>query len=175
MYSEQGVDMYVLPTLFSVDSEPRARELIAALQAVIDRHDVLRTSVLWEQLPRPVQVVQREVRLPIEHVSLDAASDARHQIQEWLRPERQRMDLRRAPLVQLKIAKDPHREQWYVLMQLHHIVVDGVSLRMVISEVITLIEGRPEILVEPVPYRNHVARALAHSRSRDPESFFRNK
>ena len=60
--------------LLSVSSRERLDELIAALQAVIDRHDVLRTAVLWEQLPRPVQVVYRRARLPVEEVALDRHS-----------------------------------------------------------------------------------------------------
>ena len=97
-------------------------ELIAALQAVIDRHDVLRTAVLWEQLPRPVQVVYRQARLPVEEIALDPARDALRadQASGWSR-ERQRLDLRQAPLMRLQVAADPHSEQWYALLQLHHI------------------------------------------------------
>ena len=49
-----GGDVYSRPMLLSVSSRERLNELVVALQAVIDRHDVLRTAVLWEQLPRPV-------------------------------------------------------------------------------------------------------------------------
>jgi len=38
--------------LLSLPSRERLEELIVALQAVIDRHDILRTALLWEQLPR---------------------------------------------------------------------------------------------------------------------------
>ena len=50
-------DTYVAVTLLSLASRDRLEDLIAALQGVIDRHDVLRSAVQWERLPRPVQVV----------------------------------------------------------------------------------------------------------------------
>src|SRR6185437_15118298 len=45
LLDQQGRDNYLLSTLLSVSSRQRLEELISALQAVIERHDVLRTAV----------------------------------------------------------------------------------------------------------------------------------
>ncbi|MDB6015101.1 MAG: amino acid adenylation protein, partial [Gammaproteobacteria bacterium] len=174
LLDEQGPDIYVLPTLLSVSSRERVEELIAAIQAVIDRHDVLRTAVLWEQLPRPVQVVHRQAVLSVEQFVLDRNRDPVEQVKEWLRPEWQQLDLRHAPLMRLQIASDPHSERWYALIQLHHIISDHVTAEAVIAEVVAHMEGRAEGLPELVPYRNHVAQTLAWSKDHD-EAFFRGK
>ena len=168
-------DAYVLQTVLSVSSRARVDELVAALRAVIARHDVLRTAVLWERLPRPVQVVYRQVSLPVEEIALDPGRAPMEQIQEWLQPRRQRLDLRQAPLLRLRLAADPHGAGWYVLLQSHHIVEDATSLAVMISEVVAHLENRADTLPASVPYRNHVAQALAYARNHDAETFFRTK
>jgi hypothetical protein len=171
----KGGDTYVLPTVLAMESRQRLDELIDALQSVIDRHDVLRTAVLWEQLPKPVQVVYRQATLPVQEWVLDADRDPTDQLREWSEPSRQRLDLRRAPLMRLQVAKDPQSEQWYVLLQVHHITSDHVTLEIVTSEVIAHLQGRGQAVPASVPYREHVAQALAYAQRHDAESFFREK
>nr|WP_161965687.1 non-ribosomal peptide synthetase [Steroidobacter cummioxidans] len=174
LMSEHG-DTYVVPTLLAVASRREVDELIAALQGVIDRHDVLRTAVLWEELPQPVQVVHRKSRLPVEEVVLDGARDVREQVASWLDAPTQIMDLRLAPLLRLRIAADPNCGQWFVLLTQHHIVSDNTSQAIVFSEIAAHLDGRSEVLPAPLPYRNHVAQALAYARTHDAEAFFRKK
>ena len=168
-------DAYLLSTVLSVSSRERLNDFVTALQAVIARHDVLRTAVLWEQLPRPAQVVYRRVSLPVGEIALDPNRDSMEQIQGWMKPERQRLDLRQAPLLRLQVARDPHGTGWYVLLQLHHLVGDATSLGLMISEVVANLEGHGEGLPPPMPYRNHVAQVLAYARTQNAEIFFRDK
>jgi amino acid adenylation domain-containing protein len=170
-----GVDAYSRPVLLSLASQDTLQRFIQALQQVIDRHDILRTAVLWEHLPRPVQVVHRRATLPVEHLVLDAQRDPLAQLQEHLQPQRQRLDLRQAPLLRLQVAADPRGGQWFALLQTHHLVFDNESLQVLFAEVMACVEGRAQELPEPVAYRNYVAQALAAARAHDAEEFFRGK
>jgi aryl carrier-like protein len=119
LLDQQGGDPYVLSVMLSVTSRERLDELIGALQSVIDRHDVLRTAVLWEQLPQPVQVVYRQASLPVQEVVLEPGRDPREQMREWTQFQRQRLNLRRAPLMRFHTERSGTRWFrciiWYVI------------------------------------------------------------
>jgi amino acid adenylation domain-containing protein len=175
LLNEHGGDVYVVTTLLSLPSRDRLEDLIAGLQHVIDRHDTLRTAVLWERLPQPVQVVYRKATLPVEEITLDRGRDPADQIKQWMKPARHRLDLRQAPLMRLQTAADPRGGRWYALLQWHHLVNDHDSLETVCADVVNYIEGRAQGLSEPSPYRNHVAQIQAQMRTHDAEAFFRSK
>ena len=93
---ESEGDAYLLPSLMAFDTRERLDGFLAALQAVIARHDILRTSIAWEGLPEPVQVVWREAKLAIEEVVIaPEVGDSAEQLADTLRSET--LSNRRAP------------------------------------------------------------------------------
>src|SRR5262249_11214641 len=75
-----------------------------AWQFLVDRHDILRTAFVWQDLEEPVQVVGRKVRLPFTFEDWThlppQAQDAR--FEEYLRVDQERgYDLNRAPLMRV--------------------------------------------------------------------------
>jgi amino acid adenylation domain-containing protein len=175
LLERDGGDTYVVTTLLAVSSTQRLQDLIAALQLLIDRYDILRTAVLWERLVEPIQVVYRRATLPIGEIVIERDVDLQSQLLEWIKPERHRIDLRSAPLLRLQIAPNPSGEGWYALLLIHHIVDDAVSLQIMTAEVVAYLEGRRVELPQPVPYREHVAQALWHSRRDNAEAYFRER
>ena len=104
-------DAYVLPSLLAFDSRERLEGFLAALKAVIDRHDILRTAMVWEGLAQPVQVVWRQALLCRWRRSclIAAGGDAAEQLHERFDPRRFRLDVRQAPLMRGYIAQDEAR------------------------------------------------------------------
>ncbi len=175
LLDSRGGDTYIISTLLSISSRERLEALIAALQSVIDRHEVLRTAIFWEGLEKPVQIVYRHATLPVEQVVLDNLRDAVQQLREQMSPQRQRLDVRQSPLMRLRIAEDPKSGRWYGVLQVHHLVCDEVSLGVLLSEVRAHLTGHADSLPQAVPYRNHVGETLEFASRSDVERFFADK
>src|SRR5262249_48469219 len=94
-------DPYLYALLLSFDSRARVDAYLEALTAVISRHDILRTAVLWEELPEPVQVVWRKAALSVEEVKLDTVAGETGKELYARRP--QRMDVGQAPMLRTTI------------------------------------------------------------------------
>ena len=164
-------DPYLRTTLLSFDSRTRLDSYRMALQAVIDRHDILRTAILWDSLTEPVQVVVRKASLPVEEITLHAA-DAAEQFYASFNPRQYRMDVRRAPMLRLFIAYDKQNQRWLMIQLLHHLVDDEISIRLLREEIQTHLLGREKELPAAQPFRNLVAQARLGTSQQEHESFF---
>ena len=168
-------DTYLVSALYSFDTHGRLETFVSALQSVIDRHDILRTAVVWEGLPDPVQVVWRKAPLPVEAVKFDpAVGDVAQQMYERFHPRRNRIDVRQAPLLRAYISHDPVGQRWLLLIMLHHLVGDHTTLAVMHSEIEAHVLGRVGELPSPLPFRNFVAQARMGVNEEEHKAFFRN-
>ena len=159
LMGEEG-DPYLLSGLMEFDGRARLDGYLEALQAVIDRHDILRTSIAWEGLREPVQVVWRKAVLPVEEVELDADDgDAAKQLYERFNPRQHRMDVRQAPMLRVVICEDKTNGRWLMLKLMHHLAGDHTTLEVMREEVEAYLLGEGDRLAAPLPFRNFVARA----------------
>jgi amino acid adenylation domain-containing protein/non-ribosomal peptide synthase protein (TIGR01720 family) len=155
--------LYLVTLAWTLRGPLDAGALARAFQAVADRHTVLRTCFAWERLPRPLQIVRKQVRLTLEEHDLsalppDARPDAARRIEEDLAGRG--FDLTRAPLLRLalvRLAPDTHRLIWAS----HHLILDGWSLPIVVREAFAVYDalaaGREPQLDRPRPYGDFVA------------------
>jgi amino acid adenylation domain-containing protein len=173
LMGRQG-DPYLLNSVFSVESREQLDALLSALQAVIDRHDILRTAVQWEGVREPVQVVWRKAALPVEEVDLDSGGgDPVEQLRQRFDARHYRLDVRRAPLLQVSVARDERSNRWLILLLFHHIVMDRTALEIVQHEVEVHLRGEASALPAPLPFRNYVAQARLGVSREEHEAFFR--
>ncbi|HEV2962010.1 MAG TPA: amino acid adenylation domain-containing protein, partial [Candidatus Angelobacter sp.] len=169
-----GGDAYLIFGLLHFDSRERVDQYLNAMQKVVDRHDILRTCVLWEGLPQPVQVVQRRVALPVEEVELDQGEDeANQQLHDRFDPRKFKLDIRRAPLLRVYVAHDAADKRWLMVKLVHHLVGDNTSLRLIFQEIQAHLTGQVGQLPTPFPFRNQVAQALLRTKREEHEAFFR--
>ncbi|MDX3118309.1 non-ribosomal peptide synthetase [Streptomyces scabiei] len=156
LLAEGGEDAYVLRAALEFDTRERLDAFVEALQLVVDRHDIFRTSFVWEGLREPLQVVWRRAVLPVSEVTLGAdTTDPAAELQAIVGSS---MNLGHAPLLRVDYAALPGGG-WMALTRMHHTVRDHTALDVVLSEVRTIVAGRAADLPAPMPFRNFVAQA----------------
>ncbi|MFD1029738.1 amino acid adenylation domain-containing protein, partial [Paraburkholderia sabiae] len=167
-------DPYLLVSQMAFADRDLLERYLAAVQRVVDRHDILRTSFVWEGLSRPAQVVWRNALLEVSEVELDGScgpGDA--QLKHRFDPRQHRIELGRAPLLRFVIAREPGSARWLLLELQHHLIGDHTTLELMHAEVRAVLEGREHELAEPQPFRNLIAQARLGVGEPAHEQFFR--
>ena len=171
--AEQG-DPYVMQSQFAFDSLARFEAFAQALQNVMDRHDILRTGVVWDGLQEPSQVVWRKATLPVQVLELHAADgDIAAQLHALFDARHYRLDVTQAPLLRLVRADDPANQRIVATLLFHHMALDHSALEVVCHEMQACLLGQGAALGQAVPFRNYVAQARLGISEQEHESFFR--
>ena len=167
-------DVYVLSSLYKVNNHKALSELLSMLQFIVDRHDVLRTAVIWQGVDEPVQVVCREAKLPVQWTKFDDDGQMQAFMDNYQTHGSLRMALDTAPLLQVEVAQVADNEQYAVLLKFHHIISDHVGLEIILKELAYYQAGQADQLPKPVPYREFIAYTRHQGAGHDAESFFQN-
>ncbi|MDX7988963.1 non-ribosomal peptide synthetase, partial [Xenorhabdus sp. 12] len=162
LMQEQG-DTYLLQSLLAFDTRARLEAFMDALQQVINRHDILRTSVHWQGLEQPAQVVWRQAPLCINIFTPASPEDVPSQLLTHTDPRQHRINLNQAPLFAADIACDPVQGEWLLALRFHHLVSDHMTLDLIFAEIALILQGKSVTLPTPLPYRNFIAQILSES------------
>ncbi len=139
--------VYNIPMAGVLDKEVDLGRLQGAFEAVIERHEGLRTrfELIDGEL---VQRVHEEVAFQMECEVL-AAEDVEAQMAAFMEP----FDLNEAPLLRVKVLCQVGGEK-ILLMYIHHIVSDGTSLRILFRDLGRAYGGEP-LKKLPLQYRDY--------------------
>ncbi|MFD9903354.1 amino acid adenylation domain-containing protein, partial [Streptomyces sp. NPDC059063] len=172
---EPGEGLYVEQITFVMDGVPDTRPLAAAWQHVVDRTPVLRTAVVLDGVPVPLQAVRRAVTVPVTEYDWSdrtpAARDA--DLERLLAEDKARgIDLDVVPLLRvalIRLAPDEVRVVW----TFHHALLDGWSVFLVLGDVVAchaaLARGDEPRLPERRPFADYAAWLAARDTTRAEE------
>ncbi len=151
-----------------------------AWQSVLNRHDILRSAFVWEDLDEPLQVVYQHVDLPFEVLDWSTRQEAQKNkdIEQLITEERRAgFDLTEAPLMRIKLIRLSQNEHFF-LWSHHHLLFDGWGFAIILKELFQFYEGfaknQPVQLPAPRPFRDYIAWLKAQDLQK-AENFWRKK
>ncbi|SHO58147.1 non-ribosomal peptide synthetase [Vibrio quintilis] len=156
LVQQQG-DLYVIRSIQSFSCLSRLQNYIDAVQALIDRHDVLRTSFVWEGVAEPVQVVWRKAVLPVMMLET-GEGDVETQLRQHLEPGQRKMNIRQAPMLEAWQVEDKASQCWLLCLRIHHLCTDHFSLELMGEEIHQYLQNGEIQTLPSLPFRNFVAR-----------------
>ncbi len=176
--SEAGI--HIEQSIWNLQGELDLTAFERSWQQIVGRHSILRTSFVWKGQDEPLQVVLKEVKVPLEQHDWSelSASQQQDNLETYLRTDRLRgFKMTRAPLMRLalfQIGENAYQFVW----TFHHILVDGWSVALILKEVLACCKAfsrGQDLPLEPsCPYRNYITWLKQHNLSQT-EAFWRDK
>ncbi|WP_139487923.1 non-ribosomal peptide synthetase [Brevibacillus dissolubilis] len=126
---------YNMPFAVKISGDLQLSELQRAFEQVIHRHEALRTSFVMVD-GEPVQKIEKEVSFTLV-TGVAKEEELAQRIDEFIQP----FDLEQAPLLRASLLTIDENE-YVMLLDMHHIISDGVSTDILTREISELYAGR---------------------------------
>ncbi|MEP0264564.1 amino acid adenylation domain-containing protein [Dokdonia sp.] len=127
---------YNIPFLLKINNPQEIEKLENSFRTLIKRHDSLRTIFELHD-SQPVQKITKETTFEME-VLFDESLSPVEFANSMIVP----FELSKAPLFRAKLLKQGENS-YYLLVDMHHIISDGISIQNLIGEVNDLLQEKP--------------------------------
>lgn len=159
---EPNKGLYCVQTVWEFHGSISADACRAALADVVSMHSVLRTAFSWRHGGRPVQIVLKNVDVPLCYDDWQSINDnEREELfeQELVADRALDFDLVKPPLMRARLiawADGEYRLIWTV----HHILLDGWSWGIVTHDFLQSLAARTDskepALISPRPFKDYI-------------------
>src|SRR5215217_2386555 len=174
---ETGV--YFEQSVFTIEGPLDTLSFERAWAAVIDRHSILRSAFLWQNLDSPVQVVHRRLDIAIDTRDWrDKPVEIQNQLlEDYLSADRDRgFDVEKAPLIRLALFRTSDLVHKFVFSR-HHLILDRWSRSIINKEVFAyydaITRNAEPVLEEPRPYGDYIS-WISEQDQNAAEAYWRN-
>jgi hypothetical protein len=119
-----------------IHGECDTEKIREAFAALVDRHEGLRTGFLLQD-DGVVQRVSSKIEFTLPVINITGDTAIKNSFYDFIRP----FDLSGNSLFRAAIACNGLTKENYLLIDLHHIIADGLSLNILIRDFITIYQG----------------------------------
>ncbi|GHO57926.1 non-ribosomal peptide synthetase/type I polyketide synthase [Ktedonobacter robiniae] len=136
---EPGASFLNIPLGVRIQGPLQLKTLEQALQELIDRHEILRTTFVAKG-NEPEQIIAPMLHVPITHIDLQTtmANDQEHALHRLATGQAQQpFDLEQGPLLRVSVFQLA-QDTSVLLVTTHHIISDGWSFGIFVQELLSL-------------------------------------
>ena len=123
--AHQGEPCYNIPYLYTLDGSLDGERLKRAIEAAVAAHPTLFTRIALTEQGDPIQTIDDSETFTIEVEAVGGAPDAKEFVQPF--------DLYNDRLFRIRLLKDA--EHYYLLQDIHHIISDGASRKVLLADI----------------------------------------
>ena len=131
--SHAGEAYYNLPYLYTFDGSLDENRLKAAIETAVAAHPTLLTRIEVNEQGDPVQTIDDSETFALE---IETTTDIEAEKARFVQP----FDLYKDRLFRIRLLKDD--EHYYWLVDIHHIIGDGTSLKVLLADIEAAYEGK---------------------------------
>lgn len=144
----KGTNTYNIPFAYELKGKLDIDQLQKAFIALIQRHESLRTSFVLDENHEPIQKIQKDF-----YFDLDYSLCSEEELEKVKQDFSTSFELDKAPLIRAKVLK-LEKELFVLLVDIHHIVFDGVSMKIFMEELFSMYKGvrLPELELNYIDY-----------------------
>ncbi|WP_168702039.1 non-ribosomal peptide synthase/polyketide synthase, partial [Gordonia paraffinivorans] len=138
--TDQFLDVYTAQVVADVEGEVDADRMRLAGQALVDRHDSLRTAFVYDADGVPAQLVVADAPLRFTEVDLSdrAPEEIEAEAAALIEADRtDRFDIASPPLVRMLLIRTGEQRHRLAITN-HHLLADGWSLPLILSDLLQL-------------------------------------
>ncbi len=175
-----GSDAYIEQFCLDLSGEIDSDIFRKSWEAVIARHQALRSSFRWKGTPKPVQIVEKEVEVSWRNEDwskLPSADFEERFTQLRLEDRKNLFNMEKAPLTRFILIKSGP-DRFRLLWTFHHILMDGWSYPVITGEVLraynSISSDQTPVFQNPIPYKSYIS-WLAKQDKVSAEQFWRNE
>lgn len=161
---------YIIQTSFEMHGQLDITAFSKAWQYLLDRHSILRTVFVWDNLEEPLQVVGTAAKVSIVKHNWQEIlpSEQQNKLEVFLQELKTKgFNLNKAPLIRLDLIKlrsqslDAAQSHYQFIWTYHHLLLDGWSVPLLIKELLgyyqSLTQGLTVTPTPAIPYKNYIA------------------
>ena len=161
--SGQEAAVYVATQCWRIGGVLNLQAFERSWRTLFQRHPILRTAFVGQDLEAPLQVVLRQVEVPLRFYdwrNLSAEQQARRITQVLESESSKPFDVGKPPLVRLCLIRTEEREH-RLLWTTHHLLLDGWSQPILLEELVAAYSAysrseSPSLASAP-PYRDYIS------------------